>query len=67
MATFDFSPMLRSTVGFDQLPAIFAQALEREDGGFPPSKKSATTNIALFWPLLASAAMISKSCRKIIS
>lgn len=36
MATFDFSPMLRSTVGFDQLPAIFAQALEREDGGYPP-------------------------------
>jgi molecular chaperone IbpA len=36
MATFDFSPMLRSTVGFDQLPAIFAQALEREDSGYPP-------------------------------
>jgi molecular chaperone IbpA len=36
MATFDFSPMLRSTVGFDQLPAIFAQALEREEGGYPP-------------------------------
>ena len=36
MATFDFSPLLRSTVGFDQLPAIFAQALEREDGGYPP-------------------------------
>lgn len=36
MATFDFSPMLRSTVGFDQLPAIFTQALEREDGGYPP-------------------------------
>jgi molecular chaperone IbpA len=36
MATFDFSPMLRSTVGFDQLPAIFAQALERDDSGYPP-------------------------------
>ena len=36
MATFDCSPLLRSTVGFDQLPAIFAQALEREDGGYPP-------------------------------
>lgn len=36
MATFDFSPMLRSTVGFDQLPAIFANALERDDSGYPP-------------------------------
>jgi molecular chaperone IbpA len=36
MATFDFSPMLRSSVGFDELPALFTHALEREDTGFPP-------------------------------
>jgi molecular chaperone IbpA len=36
MATLDFTPLYRSTVGFDRLPLLLAHALEREDGGYPP-------------------------------
>jgi molecular chaperone IbpA len=36
MATFDFAPMFRSTIGFDQLPDLLSHALEREDTGYPP-------------------------------
>jgi molecular chaperone IbpA len=36
MATFDFAPMLRSTIGFDTLPDMLSQALEREASGYPP-------------------------------
>ena len=36
MATLDFSPLYRSSIGFDQLPALFAHALQRDDSGFPP-------------------------------
>jgi molecular chaperone IbpA len=36
MATFDFTPMFRSSIGFDQLPDLLAHALEREDTGYPP-------------------------------
>jgi molecular chaperone IbpA len=32
----DFSPLYRSTIGFDGMTALFAHALDREDGGFPP-------------------------------
>jgi molecular chaperone IbpA len=33
---FDFSPLYRSSIGFDGMTALFAHALERDDGGFPP-------------------------------
>jgi molecular chaperone IbpA len=33
---FDFSPLYRSTIGFDGMTALFAHALNREEGGFPP-------------------------------
>ena len=36
MATLDFSPLYRSSIGFDQLPALFAHALQRDETGFPP-------------------------------
>jgi len=36
MATLDFTPLFRSSIGFDQLPGLFAHALQREDTGFPP-------------------------------
>lgn len=36
MTTFDFTPMFRSTIGFDQLPDLLTHALEREDTGYPP-------------------------------
>lgn len=37
MRTYDFSPLLRSTVGFDRIEQLF-RSLERAsgDGGFPP-------------------------------
>lgn len=36
MATLDFTPLYRSSVGFDQLPALLAHALQRDETGFPP-------------------------------
>lgn len=36
MATLDFTPMFRSTIGFDQLPRLLSHALERPEAGYPP-------------------------------
>jgi molecular chaperone IbpA len=36
MATLDFTPLYRSSIGFDQVPSLLSHALEREDGGYPP-------------------------------
>ena len=36
MATLDFTPLYHSTVGFDRLPTLLAQALERDESGYPP-------------------------------
>jgi molecular chaperone IbpA len=36
MATLDFTPLYHSTVGFDRLPMMLAQALSRDEGGYPP-------------------------------
>jgi len=36
MATLDFTPLFRSTIGFDQLPSLLSHALERPEAGYPP-------------------------------
>ena len=36
MTTFDFTPMFRSTVGFDRVQRLLDQAAGVEDGGYPP-------------------------------
>ena len=36
MATLDFTPLFRSSIGFDQIPALFSHALERPETGYPP-------------------------------
>ena len=36
MATLDFTPLFRSTIGFDQLPNLLSYALERPEAGYPP-------------------------------
>jgi molecular chaperone IbpA len=36
MATLDFTPLYRSSIGFDQLPALLTHALQRDETGFPP-------------------------------
>ena len=36
MATFDFTPLYHSTVGFDRLPDLLAHALARDESGYPP-------------------------------
>lgn len=36
MATLDFAPLYRSTIGFDRLPLLLSHALERDEGGYPP-------------------------------
>lgn len=42
MMTFDFSPLYRSTVGFDRLENLFDTALTTEATGFPPYNIEAT-------------------------
>jgi molecular chaperone IbpA len=36
MATLDFAPLFRSTVGFDRVPTVLSLARQREEGGYPP-------------------------------
>jgi molecular chaperone IbpA len=36
MATLDFTPLFRSSIGYDQLPGLLSHALTREDSGYPP-------------------------------
>src|SRR6202008_2566442 len=36
MATLDFTPLFRSSIGFDQLPDLLSHALERPEAGYPP-------------------------------
>jgi molecular chaperone IbpA len=36
MATLDFTPLFRSSIGFDQLQGLLSDALEREESGYPP-------------------------------
>jgi molecular chaperone IbpA len=36
MATLDFAPLYRSSIGFDQLPSLLTHALQRDETGFPP-------------------------------
>jgi len=36
MMTVDFSPLYRSTIGFDRLADLFDNALASDAGGFPP-------------------------------
>jgi molecular chaperone IbpA len=36
MATLDFAPLFRSSIGFDQLPGLLSHALERPEPGYFP-------------------------------
>jgi molecular chaperone IbpA len=36
MATPDFAPLFRTTVGFDRVPTLLSLAMQREEGGYPP-------------------------------
>ena len=36
MATFDLTPFYHATVGFDRISSLLADALERDEAGFPP-------------------------------
>jgi molecular chaperone IbpA len=36
MVTLDFTPLFRSSIGFDQVPHLLSHALQREETGFPP-------------------------------
>jgi molecular chaperone IbpA len=36
MATLDFTPLYRSTIGFDRLPSLLSHALERDESSYPP-------------------------------
>lgn len=36
MATLDFTPLFRSSIGFDRLPGLLSDAVGREESGYPP-------------------------------
>jgi molecular chaperone IbpA len=36
MATLDFTPLFRSSIGFDRLPQLLSHAQHREEMGYPP-------------------------------
>ena len=36
MATLDFTPLFRSSIGFDRIPGLLSHALERPEAGYPP-------------------------------
>jgi molecular chaperone IbpA len=36
MATLDFAPLFRSSIGFDQLAGLLSHAMQREESGYPP-------------------------------
>jgi molecular chaperone IbpA len=36
MATLDFTPLFRSSVGFDRLPALLSDAIDRDESAYPP-------------------------------
>ena len=44
MAQFDFSPLFRSTIGFDRLSRLMESALSYEDSGYPPYNIEKTGN-----------------------
>jgi molecular chaperone IbpA len=36
MATLDFTPLFRSSIGFDRIPDLLSHAQQREEAGYPP-------------------------------
>jgi molecular chaperone IbpA len=36
MATLDFEPLFRTTVGFENVPMLLSHAMQRDDSGYPP-------------------------------
>lgn len=36
MATLDFTPLFRSSIGFDRIPGLLSHALEHPEAGYPP-------------------------------
>ena len=36
MATLDFTPLFRTTVGFDRVPMLLSHAMQRDESGYPP-------------------------------
>jgi molecular chaperone IbpA len=36
MATLDFTPLFRSSIGFDRLPALLSDAIGRDESAYPP-------------------------------
>ena len=35
MATLDFTPLFRSSIGFDRVPEMLSDAMERAERGYP--------------------------------
>jgi molecular chaperone IbpA len=44
MATLDFTPLYRSTIGFDRIPSLLSHALERDESSYPPYNIEKTGN-----------------------
>ena len=65
MATLDFTPLFRSTIGFDQLPACSPTPLSARKQAIRPttSRRSVRTSTASSWRWRASARTTSRSFR----
>jgi hypothetical protein len=66
MATLDFTPLFRSSIGFDQLPGLLSQALQREETRLSTLRHRETRrriSTASSWRSPASAGMMWRSSR----
>ena len=36
MATLDFTPLIRTTIGFERVPGVLTEAMQRMESGYPP-------------------------------
>lgn len=61
MATPDFTPLFRTTIGFDRVPNLLAEAMQRTATRLTTSRNVVRTNTALFWQSLDSAKTRSRS------
>lgn len=65
MATLDFSPLYHSTVGFDRLSTLLSQALDRDEGGYPPYNIEKTSEDA--YRIVTALAGFSKDDIEIVT
>ena len=64
MATLDFTPLFRSSIGFDQLPNLLSHAMQRPELGFPPYNIEKTGED--HYRIIMAVAGFTKDCIQIV-